>query len=92
MAPWEDMILKEFIPLIESTYRVNATRATRGISGISMGGYGALKIAMKYLDLFGSVSAHSAVLLAHLDDAQVRGGGLRCSMQCSTRFTESIRT
>ena len=75
-APWEDMIVKEFIPLIESTYRVNATRATRGISGISMGGYGALKIAMKYPDLFGSVSAHSAVLLAHLDDAQVRGGRL----------------
>jgi putative tributyrin esterase len=75
-APWEDMIIKEFVPMIESTYRVNATRATRGISGISMGGYGALKIAMKHPDLFGSVSAHSAVLLAHLDDAQVRGGRL----------------
>jgi S-formylglutathione hydrolase FrmB len=75
-APWEDMIIKEFIPMIESTYRVNATRRTRGISGISMGGYGALKIAMKHPDLFGSVSAHSAVLLAHLDDAQVRGGRL----------------
>ena len=75
-APWEDMIIKEFLPMIESTYRVNATRATRGISGISMGGYGALKIAMKHPDLFGSVSSHSAVLLAHLDDAQVRGGRL----------------
>src|SRR5207253_7528433 len=31
---WEDMIVTEFIPLIESTYRVNASRATRGISGI----------------------------------------------------------
>ena len=51
-------------PMVESTYRVNATRATRGISGISMGGYGALKIAMKHPALFGSVSAHSAVLLA----------------------------
>src|SRR5215813_6991031 len=42
--PWEDMIITEFIPMIESTYHVNATRATRGISGISMGGYGSLKI------------------------------------------------
>jgi S-formylglutathione hydrolase FrmB len=75
-APWEDMIVKEFVPMVESTYRVNATRATRGISGISMGGYGALKIAMKHPDQFGSVSAHSAVLLAHLDDARVRGGRL----------------
>jgi S-formylglutathione hydrolase FrmB len=63
---WEDMIVSEFIPMIESTYRVNASKATRGISGISMGGYGALKIAMKHPDLFGSVSAHSAVLIQDL--------------------------
>jgi S-formylglutathione hydrolase FrmB len=74
--PWEDMIVSEFIPMIESTYRVNATRATRGISGISMGGYGALKIAMKHPNLFGSVSAHSPVLLANLNDARVTGGRL----------------
>jgi putative tributyrin esterase len=74
--PWEDMIVTEFIPMIESTYRVNATRATRGISGISMGGYGALKIAMKHPNLFGSVSAHSPVLLATLTDAHVAGGRL----------------
>ncbi len=69
--PWEDAIVTEFIPHIESSYRVNATRNTRGISGISMGGYGALKIAMKHPDIFGSVSAHSAVLLANLADARV---------------------
>src|SRR5262249_17787533 len=32
---WEDAIMTEFIPMIESTYRVNASRATRGISGQS---------------------------------------------------------
>src|SRR2546430_2068007 len=68
---WEDMIIKEFVPLIESTYRVNASRATRGISGVSMGGYGALQIAMKHTDLFGSVSAHSPVLLKDLSAAKV---------------------
>jgi S-formylglutathione hydrolase FrmB len=71
-APWEDSLINEFIPLIESTYRVNASRATRGISGISMGGYGSLKIAMKHPQMFGSASAHSAVLLANLDDARVQ--------------------
>jgi S-formylglutathione hydrolase FrmB len=67
---WEDMIVTEFIPAIESTYRVNASRATRGISGISMGGYGSLKIAMKHPDLFGSVSAHSPVLIQDLAAVQ----------------------
>jgi S-formylglutathione hydrolase FrmB len=73
--PWEDVIVKEFIPMIESTYRVNATRAQRGISGISMGGYGSLKIAMKHPEMFGSVSAHSAALVvdfANMDARQQR--------------------
>jgi len=74
---WEDAIVTEFIPLVESTYRINATRANRGISGTSMGGYGALKIAMKHPDLFGSASAHSAVLLQDLSAAKVSAGRLQ---------------
>ena len=73
--PWEDVIVKEFIPMVESTYRINAIRAQRGISGISMGGYGSLKIAMKHPELFGSVSAHSAALVvdfANMDARQQR--------------------
>jgi S-formylglutathione hydrolase FrmB len=71
--PWEDVIVNEFIPTMETTYRVDATRRMRGISGVSMGGYGALKIAFKHPELFGSVSAHSAVLVSNLNDATVPG-------------------
>ena len=74
---WEDAIVTEFVPMIESTYRVNASRANRGISGTSMGGYGALKIAMKHPDLFGSASAHSAVLLEDLSAAKISAGRLQ---------------
>ena len=74
---WEDAIINEFVPLIESTYRVDASRTKRGISGTSMGGYGALKLAMKHPDLFGSASAHSAVLLQDLGAAKVSGGRLQ---------------
>jgi S-formylglutathione hydrolase FrmB len=74
---WEDVIITEFVPMIESTYRVNASRATRGISGTSMGGYGALKLAMKHPDLFGSASAHSAVLMEDLSAAKVSAGRLQ---------------
>lgn len=68
---WEDMVLKEFIPMIESTTRAIGTRSGRAISGISMGGYGALKIAMKYPELFNAVSAHSAMLLDNFDNVSV---------------------
>ena len=70
---WEDVIVSEFVPMVESTYRVNSSRTTRGISGISMGGYGALKIAMKHPDLFASVSAHSPVLISDLAAARIPG-------------------
>jgi S-formylglutathione hydrolase FrmB len=74
---WEDAIIAEFVPMIESTYRVDASRMKRGISGTSMGGYGALKLAMKHPDLFGSASAHSPVLLQDLAAARVSGGRLQ---------------
>jgi S-formylglutathione hydrolase FrmB len=60
---YSDFFLHEFIPFIERTYRVRAGRAARGITGFSMGGYGALRIAFANPELFGSVSAHSAALM-----------------------------
>jgi S-formylglutathione hydrolase FrmB len=60
---YEDFFVREFIPAIESRYRARAERRTRGISGVSMGGYGALHLALEHPELFGSVSAHSAALI-----------------------------
>jgi putative tributyrin esterase len=58
-----DFFVREFMPYIEKAYRVRAIRAERGITGFSMGGYGALRIAFGNPELFGSVSAHSAALM-----------------------------
>jgi S-formylglutathione hydrolase FrmB len=58
-----DFFLREFIPFIERTYRVRMERIARGISGFSMGGYGALRLAFEHPELFASVSAHSAALV-----------------------------
>ncbi len=63
---YEDFFIKEFIPFIESHYRIRAVRQERGITGVSMGGYGALRFGLKYPELFGSVSAHSAALIDQL--------------------------
>src|SRR5580658_10257822 len=63
---YEDFFIHEFIPYIEKQYRVRADREHRGISGVSMGGYGAFRFAFRYPQLFGSLSAHSAALLATL--------------------------
>jgi S-formylglutathione hydrolase FrmB len=63
---YEDFFIQEFIPFIENRYRVAARRESRGIGGISMGGYGALRMAFLHPQLFGSVSAHSAALMEKL--------------------------
>lgn len=52
--PWEDMFIKEFIPAIEKTYRIRAKKEFRAISGLSMGGYGSLMLAMRHPDMFSS--------------------------------------
>jgi S-formylglutathione hydrolase FrmB len=63
---YEDFFMRELIPFIESRYRSRTERQERGITGISMGGYGALRLALRHPQKFGSVSAHSAVLVAKL--------------------------
>ncbi len=49
---YETYFWNEFLPYIEKTYRVEATRATRFIAGLSMGGFGASYYAFSYPDKF----------------------------------------
>jgi putative tributyrin esterase len=60
---YEDFFLREFIPFIEHRYRTTGNRSERGIGGISMGGYGALRLAFLHPELFGSVTGQSAALI-----------------------------
>jgi S-formylglutathione hydrolase FrmB len=59
---YSDFFLQEFIPLVEAKYRVSRSRSNRAISGISMGGFGALRFAFSHPEMFSSVSAQSAAL------------------------------
>ena len=63
---YEDFLVKEFMPAMEKKYHVEGTRATRGITGVSMGGYGALRLAFKYPDEFAAVSAQMPALITDL--------------------------
>jgi putative tributyrin esterase len=63
---YEDFFIQELVPWVDRNFRTLASRATRGIEGDSMGGYGSLHLGMRHPELFGSVSAQSAALLAKL--------------------------
>ena len=47
---FEDDLLKDIIPYVESHYAVKADRDNRAIAGLSMGGGQALQIGLKHLD------------------------------------------
>ncbi len=63
---YEEFLLQEFFPFMERRYRAAPGRVNRAISGVSMGGYGALHLAFRHPQLFVSVSAHSAALIEKL--------------------------
>jgi len=60
---YSDFFLQEFIPYVESKYRVRPGRKGRSITGVSMGGYGALRFAFAHPEMFSAVSAQSAALI-----------------------------
>jgi S-formylglutathione hydrolase FrmB len=59
---YEDDLIEEVMGLVDRTFPVKAERAGRAIGGLSMGGFGAVKLGLKYPDRFASVNTHSGVL------------------------------
>jgi len=59
---YEDFISQEIVSHIESNYRARKGRENRSIGGTSMGGFGALKIAMKFTDRYGATVGHSPII------------------------------
>ncbi len=71
---WEQMLTRDFVTHVESTYRVRPGRAGRAALGVSMGGYAALRMALGHPDLFRAVATHSAMLLEQIPTAEEGAG------------------
>jgi S-formylglutathione hydrolase FrmB len=75
---YEDFLVREFLPGIEARYRVKAGRSNRGVSGVSMGGFGALHLSFRHPELFAAVSAQSPALMTEIPAvARNAGNGMR---------------
>jgi S-formylglutathione hydrolase FrmB len=59
---YETYITKDLIAHVDATYRTIATKEGRAIAGLSMGGFGALQLAMRHPDLFAAAASHSGVV------------------------------
>ncbi len=60
---WEDYIFRDLVQNIDANYRTIAKPESRGIAGHSMGGYGAVTLAMKHPDVFSALYALSPCCL-----------------------------
>lgn len=58
---YEKYIVEDLVHWVDATYRTNATKQGRAIAGLSMGGFGALELAMRHEDLFAATASHSGV-------------------------------
>ncbi len=61
---FEKFVTEELIAYIDANYRTIPERASRGMSGHSMGGYGAIRVAMKFPHLYSSLYAMSSCCLS----------------------------
>ena len=69
IGDWERFVTEELIAFIDKRYRTIARPESRGLAGHSMGGYGTLRLGMKYPRVFSSIYALSPCCLAPLAGA-----------------------
>jgi S-formylglutathione hydrolase FrmB len=64
-VPWphyDDYIARDLVAYVDSSYRTIPDRAYRAIAGLSMGGLGAVSLALAYPDVWSAAASHSGVL------------------------------
>lgn len=61
---FESYIIEELIPEVEKKFRIDSRKEKRAIAGLSMGGYGAFKFALKRPDLFCFAASMSGAFIA----------------------------
>ena len=88
LQKYEEYICGDLIRETETHFRTRATRSDRVIAGTSMGGYGALKIAMKYPHLYNSVAAGSPIIFLGEDPSRDITSS---SSRLARFFTEALR-
>jgi S-formylglutathione hydrolase FrmB len=80
---FQDLVTRDLIAHVDATFRTIPQRDARGLLGVSMGGYAALRIALSDPGRFAAVATHSAMLLTRPPTA-AEGAG-RYQMQAFAR-------
>jgi len=89
---WEGYITRDLVSYVDARYRTIPERASRGLAGHSMGGYGTIRIAMKYPDVFASIYVMSACCLKPGLNPEGNWGSLPWVHHWGFAGAEAVRT
>lgn len=89
---WEDYIIRDLIPHVDSSFRTEAIREGRAISGLSMGGFGAFSLGLRHSRLFISIGSTSGALShARAIASAIRSGQYQSDQQAPMSSSEQFR-
>lgn len=88
---WEDFTVRDLVGYIDGKYRTLATAASRGISGHSMGGYGALTLGMKHPEIYSVVYGMNPALIDWGGDLTIATRGFETILKAKS-YDELLKT
>jgi S-formylglutathione hydrolase FrmB len=82
---WEDFIVRDLVSWVDANFRMMPGGESRGIAGHSMGGYGAIMLAMKHPDVFGALYALSPCCVGMEGDLSAENPAWAAAQQIRSR-------
>jgi enterochelin esterase-like enzyme len=89
---WETFLTEDLVSYVDSHYRTIASRESRGLAGHSMGGYGTLRLAMKYPEMYAAIYPMSSCCLMNNPFATGRGPAPAAKQGDGKAFTPPQQT
>ena len=86
---WETFVTQDLVTYIDTHYRSLAKRDSRGLAGHSMGGYGTLRLGMKYPQVFSSLYAMSPCCLGANLSPSPEQAAQAAAVQSDADFTKA---
>ncbi len=68
IGDWETFVAKELVSFIDSSYRTIPEISSRGLAGHSMGGYGTMRLGMKYPEVWSAIYLLSRCMAGTMND------------------------
>ncbi len=81
---WDDFTAKELVTFIDTNYRSIAKPESRAIAGHSMGGFGAVALAMKHPDIFSVAYAMNGGFLSFTGEPNAKDPDVKKFIQVKT--------